>query len=94
MEVDGASADKAARKRVPVTDPDRDVMKNKAGGFGPNFTPYVGAAGQAGVLVAEGVTNAHRDAVLWPAQFGDDGVVVGGPAAVDLALVDACRQRL
>ncbi|MHC4407173.1 MAG: IS1182 family transposase, partial [Planctomycetota bacterium] len=62
MEVEGISPEKAARKRVPITDPDSDVMKNKDNGFGPNFTPYTGADSQAGVLVAEGVTNSHQDA--------------------------------
>ena len=37
MEVDGTSAEAAAKKRVPVTDPDSDVMKNKTGGFGPSL---------------------------------------------------------
>jgi transposase len=62
MDVDGASAEKAAKKRVPVTDPDSDVMKNKRDGYDPNYTSYAGADGQAGVLVAEGVTNSHQDA--------------------------------
>ena len=60
MAIEGATAEEAARKRVPITDPDSEVMKNKKGGFGPNFTPFVGTdAGQ--VIVAEGVTNSHHD---------------------------------
>jgi transposase len=62
MEVEGASAEQAARKRVPVTDPDSDVMKDKKGTFAPNYTPYVGTDSQTGVVVAEGVTNSHQDA--------------------------------
>lgn len=59
----GESEEKAQRKRVPVTDPDAEVMRNKKGGFGPNYNPYVAADSECGVIVAEGVTNEHHDAV-------------------------------
>jgi hypothetical protein len=61
METEGLSAEKAAEKRVPITDVDSEIMKNKQGGFGPNLTPYLGMDGSGGVIVAEGVTNSQRD---------------------------------
>lgn len=59
--VEGLSAEEASRKRVPLTDPDADVMRNKEGGFGPNYTPYAGVDSQSTVIVSEGVTNSHHD---------------------------------
>ena len=48
--------------RVPVVDVDSDVMKNKKGGFAPNYNPYVAVDEQAGIIVSCGVTNDHNDA--------------------------------
>lgn len=62
MEFKGASAEQAAKKRVPITDPDADVMKDKKKQFGPNYTPYVGVDVESGVVTSEGVTNSHGDA--------------------------------
>ena len=61
MEVQSVSADKAAKKRVPIIDPDSDVMKNKQKGFGPNYTPYLGVDAESGVVTTEGVTCSHHD---------------------------------
>jgi transposase len=58
---DGASDEQAAAKRVPVTDPDADVMKNKEGGFAANYTPWVGVTAE-GFIASQGVSNAHTDA--------------------------------
>jgi len=48
--------------RVPVVDVDSDVMKDKKGGFAPNYNPYIAVDGQAGIIVSCGVTNQHTDA--------------------------------
>lgn len=61
MKVESVSAEKAAKKRVPITDPDSDVMKNKGAGFGPNYTPYLGVDAESGVVTTEGVTSSHHD---------------------------------
>ncbi|MCK4518145.1 IS1182 family transposase [Candidatus Babeliales bacterium] len=57
-----ASKEKAAEKRVPITDPDSDVMKNKDGGFAPNYNAHLAVDCESGMIVAQGVTNEHVDA--------------------------------
>lgn len=57
----GVSQEEQAAKRVPVTDPDSEVMKGKHGDFGPNYGPYVGVDEKDMVIVSEGVTAEHTD---------------------------------
>ncbi len=58
----GKRKDDAENKRVPYTDPDADVMKDKKGGFAPNYSPWIAGDGKCGIIVGEGVTNDHSDA--------------------------------
>lgn len=57
----GDSEKDIAAKRVPVTDADSDVMKDKQGAFGPNYNPYVGVESSHQVIVSESVTSDHSD---------------------------------
>jgi transposase len=57
----GDSEKEVAAKRVPVTDPDADVMKDKQGSYGPNYTPFVGVEESHQVILSEGVTNEQTD---------------------------------
>lgn len=60
---------KARPARVPVTDPDSQMLPNKEGGFGPNYTPaatvesQTGAIVHADVLVGSGEASAVMPAV-------------------------------
>lgn len=58
----GKRSKEVNNSRVPVVDVDSDVMKNKKGGFAPNYNPYVAVDGLAGIIVSCGVTNDHNDA--------------------------------
>lgn len=49
-------------KRVPLTDPDSDVMKCKEGGFAPNYNVHVAVDCESGMIVANGVDDEHADA--------------------------------
>lgn len=62
MEKGEAGEEEASRKRVPLADPDADVMKNKRGGFAPNFNAYLGVDCDSQLIVSGGVTNEHVDA--------------------------------
>jgi transposase len=48
-------------KRVPLTDPDSDVMMSKGGGFAPNYNAYVAVDCESGMIVAKGVDSDHMD---------------------------------
>ena len=48
-------------KRVPLTDPDSDVMKCKDGGFAPNYNVHIAVDCESGMIVANGVDDEHRD---------------------------------
>ena len=48
-------------KRVPVTDPDSDVMKCKGGGYAPNYNAHIAVDCGSGMIVANGVDDEHRD---------------------------------
>ncbi len=60
-EARGVCEEELAAKRVPVTDADSEVMKDKHGDFGPNYGPDVGVDGKDMVIVSEGVTAEHTD---------------------------------
>jgi len=51
--------DKVAK--VPLSDPDSRVLKNKEGGFAPNYTPVVTSDGKSGFIVSQGVTNSYAE---------------------------------
>ena len=42
---------KSRGPRVPITDPDSSVAKNKTGGFAPNYTAILGTEGKNGFIV-------------------------------------------
>jgi transposase len=57
----GDSAKEVAGKRVPITDPDADVMKDKQGHYGPQYAPFVGVETSHQMIASEGVTNVQTD---------------------------------
>ena len=57
-----ARGEKADKKRVPVTDPDSDVMKSKDGGYEPNYNVHVAVDSESRMIVSEGVNDEHTDA--------------------------------
>ena len=57
-----SSPDKTAK--VPLSDPDARILKNKDGGFAPNYTPVITADGQSGFILADDVTNSTAEAPL------------------------------
>jgi transposase len=61
---EGRSYLKAGRKRVPVVDVDSDVMRDKKGVYGPNYSPYLAVDTSSGVIVSQGVTTFHDDAEI------------------------------
>lgn len=77
----------AEKKRVPTTDPDADVMKDKRGGFGPNFNPWIAGDAKNGIIVGEGVTNEHNDAPHFRDAIEDAEETTG--LEVEQALADS-----
>jgi transposase len=83
----GVKKEKAEKKRVPTTDTDADVMKDKRGGFGPNFTPWIAGDAKRGIIVGEGVTNEHGDAPHFRDAIEDAEETTG--LKVEQALADS-----
>lgn len=52
---------KKTESRVPVTDPDSDVMRDKKGGFSPNYSVTLVVDTFDNVIVAGGVSTRHND---------------------------------
>ena len=48
-------------KRVPITDPDSDLMMCKGGGFAPNYNAHAAVDCESGMIVAQGVDADHMD---------------------------------
>jgi transposase len=56
---------------VPMTDPDSSVLKNKAGGFAPNYTVVLATEGQNGLIVDAQVLSDNDEAgSVMPAIHG------------------------
>lgn len=53
---------RAASTRVPVTDPDAHVLKNKEGGYAPNYTPTIAVDLVSGAIVAAAVPPGSSEA--------------------------------
>lgn len=52
-------------QRIPTTDPDSRVTKNKEGGFAPNYTPVVAVDTESGFVVAtEMIANTDEKSVV------------------------------
>jgi transposase len=59
---------KESPQRIPITDLDARIMKNKEGGFAPNFTPLATVDIDSGLIVAADVLSViNEDANLIPA---------------------------
>jgi len=69
---------KSYGKRVPLTDPDSDVMKCKEGSFAPNYNVQLAVDTGSGMIVSEGVSNEHADGghlqVLCEASVENTGI--------------------
>jgi len=50
--------------KIPVSDSDSRVLKNKEGGFAPNYTPVVTTDSAKGFIVATDVTNSTAESPL------------------------------
>jgi len=48
--------------RVPVTDPDSNIMPNKEGGYAPNYTPTTAVDRDSGVIMDSDVVEANAEA--------------------------------
>jgi transposase len=54
--------------RVPVTDPESQMLPNKEGGFGPNYTPMATVESQTGAIVhANVLVNSDEAGAVMPA---------------------------
>lgn len=53
---------KAKPGRVPLTDPDSQLMPNKDGGFSPNYTPAVTVDKDSGLILHAAVVDGHDEA--------------------------------
>lgn len=54
--------------RVPVTDPESQMLPNKEGGFGPNYTPTATVESQTGAIVhADVLVNSDEAGAVMPA---------------------------
>ena len=52
--------------RVPVTDPDANIMPNKEGGYAPNYTPVLAVDGSSGLIVGACVAEGNAEASTVP----------------------------
>ncbi|MCG7853732.1 MAG: IS1182 family transposase [Methanosarcinaceae archaeon] len=83
----GEKKEKAEKKRVPTTDTDADVMKDKRGSFGPNFGPWIAGDAKRMIIVGEGVTNEQTDAPHFRDAIEDAEEMTG--LKVEQALADS-----
>ncbi len=59
---------KAKPARVPVTDPESQMLPNKEGGFGPNYTPMAAVDSQTGAIVhADVLADSDEAGAVMPA---------------------------
>ena len=59
---------KARPVRVPVTDPDAQVIPNKEGGYAPNYTPVAAVEAETGaILYADVVNGSNESGAVLPA---------------------------
>lgn len=59
---------KARPARVPVTDPESQMLPNKEGGFGPNYTPTATVESQTGAIVhADVLADSDEAGAVMPA---------------------------
>jgi len=56
------NGEKARPTRVPVTDPDSQVLPNKEGGYGPNYTPVATTEAQTGAIIHSDVLSGSQEA--------------------------------
>jgi len=62
--IDHSTASPGKVAKIPVSDSDARVLKNKEGGYAPNYTPVVTTDSEAGFIVSEGVTNSTAEYTL------------------------------
>ena len=85
----------SAGKRVPVTDPDADVMRDKKGGFAPNYNTWVAVDSEFGFVVSHGITSSHNDSgSLIPAIEEAEKNAGMPPAQIQADSAYATRENL
>jgi len=74
---------KAKPVRVPVTDPESQVLPNKEGGYAPNYTPVVAVEPQTGAIVhADVVSGSDEAGAVLPALRAAEALTGEKPEAV------------
>jgi hypothetical protein len=74
---------KAKPVRVPVTDPDAQVMPNKDGGYAPNYTPVAAVEPETGAIVyADVVEGSDEAGAVLPAAEAAQDLTGQKPATV------------
>ncbi len=90
---------KAKPVRVPVTDPDAQMLPNKAGGYAPNYTPVAAVEAETGaILYAQVLEGSQESGAVAPAVTAAqsllgqrveavlaDGNFAAGPVLAELA---------
>ena len=74
---------KARPVRVPVTDPESQILPNKEGGFAPNYTPVATVESQTGAIVhADVLTGSDEASAVLPAVRAAEALTGQKPDAV------------
>lgn len=57
------SSSRSRPARVPVSDPDSYILKNKEGGYAPNYTPTAAVETSSGVIVSADIPPGEHEAI-------------------------------